>query len=129
MTLESYFAPSESWKYSNSELCNYIFTYYMHIHARLYALYAVYVTVTCILNTHIFTYTRTDTCIYTHTHPYLSSSSLWGQLKKKKQTWKSIYSKAKHCKFRIKVTTYGLTHRYTPADKRIQRWINSGFAE
>lgn len=67
----------------------------MHIHARLYALYAVYVTVTCILNTHIFTYTRTDTCIYTHTHPYLSSSSLWGQLKKKKANMKKYLFKSK----------------------------------
>lgn len=62
----------------------------MHIHARLYALYAVYVTVTCILNTHIFTYTRTDTCIYTHT-PIPQQQQSMGSIKKKKSKHEKVF--------------------------------------
>lgn len=66
----------------------------MHIHARLYALYAVYVTVTCILNTHIFTYTRTDTCIHTHT-PISQQQQSMGSIKKKKANMKKYLFKSK----------------------------------
>lgn len=119
MTLESYFASSESYKrYSNGELCNYIFTYIC-----IYALHAVYVTFLSMLNTHTVTYTHRDACIYTHTPIPQQQHSMSSIKKKKKKANVEKYlfqSKA----LQIQNIPYGLTHRYMPADKRIQRWIN-----